>query len=196
MNYPLTIRFKLAAISSQISVRDATDKELFYVKQKMFKLKENIQIFRDSSKQEQLFTIQADRVIDFSPKLTLTAANGAVLGSVKRNGRASIWKASYDIELGGQPVAHIKELNPWVKVLDALLSQLPFIGLFTGHILHPKYSVTSSQGTELAVLEKKPAFFEGVFALNDVGLRTLDETNQYYLTVLLMVTTLMERNRG
>ena len=37
-----------------------------YVKQKMFKLKEDINIFADENQTQQRFNIKADRVIDFS----------------------------------------------------------------------------------------------------------------------------------
>jgi len=43
--YPVKMSFKLLAVAPQISVRDANDTEVMYVKQKLFKLKEEINIF-------------------------------------------------------------------------------------------------------------------------------------------------------
>ncbi len=62
MNYPIDFSFKLLALASQIYVRDASGNMLGYVKQKLFKLKEDINIFADESQTKQLFNIKADRV--------------------------------------------------------------------------------------------------------------------------------------
>ena len=49
MNYPIELSFKLLAIASQIYIRDANGQLTGYVKQKLFKLKEDINIFADES---------------------------------------------------------------------------------------------------------------------------------------------------
>ena len=64
MNYPLKLSFKLLAIASQIYVRDANGNLLGYVKQKLFKLKENIDVFADEGQTQLLFNIKADRMLD------------------------------------------------------------------------------------------------------------------------------------
>src|SRR3954468_1128541 len=66
MNFPLELRFKLLAISSQISVRDASGHLLCHVKQKAFKLKEEVTVFGDEAQTRPLYRINADRVIDIS----------------------------------------------------------------------------------------------------------------------------------
>jgi hypothetical protein len=195
MQYPLSIRFKLLALTSQMSVTDATGAELFYVKQKMFKLKENIEIYKDSSKTELLYTIKADRVIDFSPTYSLADSNGNVLGTITRQGARSLWRASYDLQLGGTS-AHVSEASPWVKVLDGVVGELPIIGIFMGYLFHPKYIVAGPNDAPLAIIEKQPAFFEGVYSLEDNGMRSMDESMQQRFVVLLMMVVLMERTRG
>lgn len=196
MNYPLHIRFKLAAIASQISVKDNAGSELFYVKQKLFKLKENVSVFRDSSQSQLLCTIKADRVIDFSPLFTLYDAREQPIGSIKRQGVASLWQARYELSLNGQPFALVREASPWTKVWDGLFGSIPFVGVFSGYVFQPKYIVEAPGGQRLALLEKKPALFEGVFELTADSLAALDETSQHYTAVLLMMVTLMERTRS
>ena len=49
MNYPIELTFKLLALASQIYIRDANGNLMGYVKQKMFKLKEDINIFADEN---------------------------------------------------------------------------------------------------------------------------------------------------
>lgn len=197
MQYPLEIKFKAIALSNQVSVRDASGNELMYVKQKAFKLKEKIEIFRDNTRSQLLFVVNADRVIDFSPLLIMHDMTGAAVGSVKRQGRKSIWRATYEVTLGAAPYATVREMNPWAKVLDGLFSEIPFVGLFAGYVFHPKYEVMHVNGTPLALIEKQPAFLEGKFALLDGGnLSTLDEANQQRLAALLMIVTLYQRARG
>ena len=99
---------------------DANGNLLFYVKQKLFKLKEAITIFADREQTQPLYSIDADRVIDFSARYRFKNRDGIEIGSVKRNGRRSIWKARYDIfDTNEQPLMRIEEEDAWVKVMDA-----------------------------------------------------------------------------
>lgn len=196
MQYPLNIRFKIIALASQISVTDASGAEVFYVQQKMFKLKENIDIYRDSTKSQVLFTIKADKVLDFSPTYTLSDANGTAVGTITRQGARSIWKASYDLQLSSGMSAHVREASAWVKVLDGFFGELPIIGLFSGYLFHPKYIVEDQNKLPIATIEKKPAFLEGMFTLDSTNLSGLDEDSQHKAAALLMMVVLMERSRG
>ena len=97
MHYPLTLTFKTIALAPQISVADADGNLIFYVKQKLFKLKEAVNVFSDKEQTRLLFTIKADRVIDFSAQYHFRDAAETDLGSVKKRGMKSLWKAHYDI---------------------------------------------------------------------------------------------------
>ena len=65
MKYPITLNFKKIALAKQASLTDATGEPIAYARQKMFKLKEELEVFRDNSREERLCLIKADRVIDF-----------------------------------------------------------------------------------------------------------------------------------
>ncbi len=195
MNYPLQLSFKLLAIASQIYVRDANGQLLGYVKQKLFKLKEDINVFADEQQTQHLFNIKADRVIDFSARYNFTAANGQPIGSIKRQGMRSIFKANYEVYgPDGVQVMQIHEENAWVKVFDSLLGELPIIGMFTGYLFNPAYIVSRMDNSPVAKLKKQPAFFEGVFSLELTGPVTPEEESRILLSVLTM--TLLERARG
>lgn len=195
MNYPIRLSFKLLAIASQIYIRDSRGALIGYVKQKLFKLKEEINVFADEGQTQHLFTIKADRILDFSPVYGFTSASGARIGAVKRQGMRSIFKAHYEIyDAGGNTIMEIHEANAWIKVMDALLGEVPVLGMFTGYFLHPAYTVSRSNGTEVARLEKQPAFFEGVFDLKLLGPANENEETILLLSVLAM--TLLERSRG
>lgn len=195
MKYPLTLRFKLLALASQISVKDDSGVELFYIKQKLFKFKEQIEIYRDSSKAELLFNLRADRVIDFSPLFRLTDPQDNEVGTIKRQGRASLWRATYDLTLNGQPFAQVSEANPWTKFFDGIFSEVPILGIFSGYVFHPRYNVTNPEGNVIGELTKRPGFLEHqyLFTNSQTG---MDETTQNNLAVLMMAVTLRERTRG
>ena len=195
MNYPITLSFKILAIANQIYVRDANGALLGYLKQKLFKLKEDINIFADEAQTQHLFNIKADRIIDWSANYSFTDAQGRQLGSIKRQGMRSIWKASYDLfDAAGNHAMKINEENGWVKVGDALFGELPIIGILSGYIFNPTYLVTRLDGTPVARLRKKPAFLEGKFELYRVGEMSTEEETRVVLGVLMM--TLLERIRG
>lgn len=196
MRYPLDLKFKIAAIASQIYVTDADNNQIYYVKQKLFKLKENIEIYSDSSKTDKQYTVKADRIIDFSPEFTLFDALNNPVGSVKRLGRKSIWKATYELKIGSNLQLTVNEASPWVKVLDSLLSEVPILGLISGYVLHPHYLVTQSvDGQAVGVLKKMPAFFEGKYTLDNTAMNFDDNANKIF-AALMMVVVLRERMRG
>jgi len=197
MQYPLKLSFKIAALAPQLFVRDAAGTELLYVKQKLMSLKDKVTVFADSGQSRPLYEINADRVMDFNARFTFTeTGSGRVLGHVKRQGRQSLWKATYEISSADErPLAVTVEENPWVKVLDALLMEVPFVNLFHGYLLNPKYLVTdsTSQRPLLRVIKSK-SFFESKFEVVklDGPANDADETT-ILLSILMMV--LHERRR-
>ncbi len=196
--YPLTLRFKILAIASQIYVQDATGRDVLYVKQRAFKLKEDVRICSDSSQTCELYQMKADRVLDISPRFTITdSATGAVVGYIKREGLRSLWKASYLLlDASGAVTHHIKEENPWIRVFDAIVSDLPLVGFLTSYLLHPSYIVYEA-GSErpLYRLKKQPAFFEGRFSIDPLA-EIPDEQLERRLVLGQMMMTLFERARG
>lgn len=195
MNYPIDLSFKLLALASQIRITDAGGQMLGYVKQKMFKLKEDIRVFTDDTQTNQIFGIRADRVLDFSAKYNFTDRNGAPVGSIRRKGMRSIWKAHYEIyDERDNLVMEIHEESAWVKVFDALVGEIPVVGAFTGYLFNPAYLVSRTGGAVVARLQKQPAFFEGKFQLTRQG--QLNEAEEIRVLLSVLTMTLLERNRG
>lgn len=195
MNYPLQVSFKILAIAQQLSITDAQGNLIFYVKQKAFKLKEAVTVFADLQQTQPLYTINADKVLDFSARYRFADRNGQPIGSVKRQGMKSIWKARYDIMDGENPVMMISEESAWTKVFDSLLGEVPILGMFTGYFFHPAYRVTPPDGAMLLLrLEKQPAFFEGKFVIEKHAEMPPQEEIRALLSLIMMI--LLERGRG
>src|SRR5579864_4500031 len=98
LQYPLTLNFKVAAMAPQISVTDASGREILYIRQKLLKLRDKIKVYADSSQSQELYEINADRILDFSANFTFTDSQGRTVGSVQRQGLRSFWKATYEIQ--------------------------------------------------------------------------------------------------
>ena len=195
MNYPLDLSFKLLALASQIYIRDANGHLLGYVKQKLLKLKEDINVFADEGQTQHLFNIKADRILDFSANYRFTSANGQPIGSIRRRGMRSIFRANYEIsDASGNHVMSINEENGWIKVGNAVIGELPIIGMFTGYFLNPAYIVSRTDGSPVARLAKQPAFFESKFRLDSAATLPAEDETRVLLSVLTM--TLLERARG
>ncbi len=198
VQYPLHMSFKIIAFGPQIYVSDSSGREVMFVHQKALKLKEDINVFTDRSKNQTLFNIKADRIIDFSANYHFTDTMGNPLGSIKREGMRSIWKASYNVmDAAGTVVGHIKEDNAWVKVIDALLSEIPLVGIFSGYFFNPSYTLYRGMddSTPAMHLKKQPALFEGKFEIQRAAEPMNDnEETLWQLSFLMMV--LLERARG
>lgn len=194
MNYPLEIKFKLMALAQQLTISDAQGGLLFYVRQKAFKLREAITVFADAEQTRPLYQINAEKILDFSGRYNFTDAAGRPVGSVKREGMRSIWKAHYDIYDGQQVVLTIREENAWTKVFDSLFGELPVVGMFSGYLFHPAYIVSRPQGSAVLRMAKQPAFFEGRFTVEKLGVVGEDEELRALLGLVMMI--LLERARG
>ena len=194
MNYPLQLSFKHLALARQASVTDAQGNLIYYVKQKAFKLKEAVTVFADREQTRPLYSINADRVLDFSARYHFTDQTGRSLGSIKRQGMKSLWRSHYEVLDGEQTMLTIREENAWIKVGDALFSEIPIVGIFTGYVFNPTYIVTRPNGAPLLRLVKRPAFLEGKFIIEKHGDMNNEEETRAILSLLMMV--LLERRRG
>lgn len=196
MNYPLKLSFKLITLVSQIYIHDANGELLGYVRQKLLKLKEDINVFADEKQTQHLYNIKADRVLDFSAKYNFTDNQGRSVGAIRRKGMRSIFKAHYEIyDPSGALSMEIHEESAWVKVVDSLVGELPVIGMFTGYFFNPAYLITrANSAAQIARLQKQPAFFEGVFQLEK--LNDLSEDDEALVLLSALTMTLLERSRG
>lgn len=194
LHYPLDLTFKLVAINPQIRVTDANGNLVAYVKQKAFRLKEDITIFADEAQIQPLYRLNANRIIDFTATYTITTPSGAVVGSVLRRGMRSLWKATYEInDQVGNTVGLIHEENPWTKVIDGLVGEIPVVGLFSGYMIHPAYLI-DLHGQTMFLLKKQPAMFEGRFRLTPR--EGYQESYEALSIVATIMALLLERLRG
>lgn len=195
LNFPISFDFNISTISNDFTARDAQGKVIAYVRQKMFKLKEDIEVFEDDSRTQVNYNIKADKWIDFSTAYSFTDNTGKELGKVARKGWASLWKANYDIiDQHQKPQYKIREENAWVKVADGVLGQIPILSIFTGYLFNPSYVVLDSKEQIVVRLKKEASFFGRKFTISQV--KPTDADDDHRITLSLMMLVLLERRRG
>ena len=194
MNFPLTFRFKLFALAPQIFVNDPAGGAIFYIKQKLFKLRDAINVFTDEHQQQQVASINADRMIDFNAKFNITNHQGQLLGSIGRMGMKSLFRASYEVyDHTGQGVGSIKEESVLARIMDSLIAEIPVVGILSVYVFQPKYLLTDNAGTPIMRLKKVPSWVDRRFELEKIAQRSDYEEYRDVLAFLMMV--LLERHR-
>ncbi|SMC55829.1 LURP-one-related/scramblase family protein [Cellulophaga tyrosinoxydans] len=195
LSFPIKFVFQISTFTNDFTATDSTGKTVAYVKQKLFKLKEDISIFENEGQGKLNFKIKADKWIDFSTAYNFTDSEGKELGKVGRKGWASLWKAHYELIDQHQKLQyHIREENAWIKVLDGVLGQIPILGVFTGYLFNPSYIVSDLQGKKVARLKKEASFFGRKFEVSK--LTDIDQDDEQRILLGLMMMILLERRRG
>ncbi len=193
--FPVDMRFKLFAFATQIGVRDANDDLLLWFKQRMFKLRDAITVFADQEQTRPLYQVQADRIIDFNAQFEIRDMQGRVLARVARQGVRSIWRARYDVLVNGAVAYTIFEENPFTKVLDSLIGEIPVVGIFTGYFLNPRYRLDRGGiGGALLHITKKRTFLETGFRIEATS--HLAQADEAVCVLSILVMVLHERRRG
>lgn len=194
LNFPIHLKFNIATIANDFEALDANNQTLAYVKQKMFKLVDEINVYSDRSQTNLQYVMKANKWIDFSATYSFYK-DGLEIGKVARKGWASIWKAHYEIFSAGSSASDfvIREENAWAKVFDSLLGEIPILGMFTGYLFNPKYIVKQGDSNILR-LKKIPSFFGRKFEIEKLA--DINQKDGERLILSLMMMILLERRRS
>ncbi|MFC5531853.1 hypothetical protein [Cohnella yongneupensis] len=116
----------LSLVGAKIDIFDSDGREILFSQMKAFKLKEDIRLYGDSTMQEELISIQARSVIDFSATYDVVdSVTGEKLGSMRRKGMKSILKDEWVIlDASEAEVGLIKEDSPLMALLRRFLTNL------------------------------------------------------------------------
>ncbi len=99
---------------------------LFFVKQKAFKLKEDITVFADEAQTQPVLKIQARSIIDFSAAYDIVdVANNQKVGALRRKGLKSILKDSWQIlDNDDREIGSVSEDSMGMALLRRFLTNL------------------------------------------------------------------------
>lgn len=117
----------LKIFGGEIKIFDETKTNLlFFVKQKAFKLKEDISVFEDETQSRELLRIKARSIIDFSAAYDVTdTTSGEKLGALRRKGFSSFLRDTWEIlDTQDKPVGQVLEDSMLLALLRRFLSNL------------------------------------------------------------------------
>jgi uncharacterized protein YxjI len=194
LSYPLDLSFKIVTIGSRIKIKDATGRQVAYVRKQKFKLKENVGVYSDEAQSSLLFRMKADRMLDFSARYAISGPDGHPIGAVGRRGVKSLWRSAYVLDDAyGTEAGSIREDNPWTKVLDGVMESLPLGDALGGLFFNPAY-LAELYGRDVLRLQKQPSVLESSFRIDKLADFSDDEEDLLLAGIIMMV--LLERDRG
>lgn len=116
----------LSILGAKFHIYDNNEQLVLFSQLKAFKLKEDIRLYSDETMQEELITIQARNIIDFSATYDVVdTVTGEHIGSLRRKGMKSILKDEWVIlNTHEMEVGLIKEDNALLALLRRFLTNL------------------------------------------------------------------------
>lgn len=198
INYPLTATFKLLALSPEVTVCDSSNALMLQVKQKALTLREETTVFADEAKKIPLYKMLADRVIGFRAVHRITRlSDNALVGSVKATGFRSLWRTQYDIaDSSDKTILTVREENPWIKVLDEVVGEIPLVGFIISSFINPRYLMTDENGTVLYRITKRRSLIERNFTLEQIAPDAHVGTDERLVSLALIQVIFLEHHRG
>jgi len=105
------LKRQVFALTGKLRFYNPNGELVLYVEQKMFRLREDIRVFGDESKTQELLLIQARNIIDFSAAYdVIEAYNNQKVGVLRRKGLHSMLRDEWEVlDAGDQPIGMLFE---------------------------------------------------------------------------------------
>ena len=92
------LKRQVFALTGKFRVFDPSGRLLLFSEQKMFKLREDIRVYADEAKTQEVLAIKARQIIDFSAAFdVIDSATGQKVGALRRKGLASMLRDEWEI---------------------------------------------------------------------------------------------------
>jgi uncharacterized protein YxjI len=99
-----------------------------YAKQKRLAFKESFTLYREEAATTPVLTITADRRIDVRSVMTVRDPAGGVVGQLRKKGRASLLRSTWELEQPGLPPVVVQERSVAVALLRRFWGLVPYLG--------------------------------------------------------------------
>lgn len=194
IKYPLQLKFKITTLANDFTVKDNSGKTIFYVREKLLKIRDHVKVYSNTSKEVQLYDLVSNKLIDFQQTFTITNSKQQVIGKVRKKTFQSFVKVTYNIQNpNGELEYTIREKSALVRFFDSIFGELPIIGFFSGYVFNPQYFVKDANQRTVMKLEKKPSFWGRKFTIEKL---TSNPINEEQIILSLMLLILQQRSRG
>lgn len=116
------LKRQVLALTGKIRIYDSSGKLQLFSEQKMFRLKEDIRVYADEAKTQELLHIQARQIIDWAAAYdVLDKQSGEKVGVLRRKGLRSMLQDEWEVlDANDQPLGILREDS----MLQALLRRL------------------------------------------------------------------------
>ena len=120
------LKRQVFALAGKFRFFDPGGRLVLYSEQKMFKIREDIRVYSDESKAQEVLMIKARQIIDFSAAYDVVdSATGQKVGTFRRKGLASIFRDEWEIlDVGDNLIGKLFEDSMGMALLRRLLSNL------------------------------------------------------------------------
>lgn len=123
---PLLFRKKFQPVGQKFLVYDQEGNLLLFIKQKAFKLREDIRAYFDESQEKEALYIQARQILDFSAAYdVIDSQKDEKVGVLARKGLKSIIRDEWDImDVNDQPIGKIHEDSTALALIRRFITGL------------------------------------------------------------------------
>ncbi len=120
------LKRQVFALAGKFRVYDSSGKLMLFSEQKMFKLREDIRVFSDESKAQEVLMIKARQFIDFSAAYDVVdSATGQKVGALRRKGLASMLRDEWEIlDVSDNVIGKLFEDSMGLALIRRFLSNL------------------------------------------------------------------------
>ncbi|MGB7757294.1 MAG: hypothetical protein WBL23_14635 [Salinisphaera sp.] len=146
-HYVLRSRF-FRLFGGAYELRDGQGHLCLYAEMKRFRLKEDIRIYADAGRRDEVLRIRTESIFDFSGAYDIQDSRAhARIGTLRRSGLRSTFVRDHwqMLDANGEPVAELTEDSLGKSLLRRLLEfagEMPLVGLL-GYLFPQRYALTS-----------------------------------------------------
>ncbi|KXK13514.1 MAG: hypothetical protein UZ14_CFX002001593 [Chloroflexi bacterium OLB14] len=92
------LKRQVFALTGKFRFYDSAGRQLMFSEQKMFRWKEDIRVYADEAKTQEVLSIKARQIIDFSAAFDVVdSASNQKVGALRRKGLASILRDEWEV---------------------------------------------------------------------------------------------------
>jgi len=120
------LKRQVFAVAGKFRFYDPSGRLVLFSEQKMFKLREDVRVYADESKTQEVLMIKARQIVDFSAAYDVVdTATGQKVGALRRKGLASLLRDEWEVlDVGDNVVGKLFEDSMGLALLRRFLSGL------------------------------------------------------------------------